>query len=80
VTCVAQRAEIAWQAEPDLSSWMQRSRPNGTSAIREHVDDPLMKSALSRLFTNIEPAIASLEAFMAEIPQPGAGPVAPGGS
>jgi hypothetical protein len=80
VTCVAQRAEVAWQAEPDLSSWMQRSRLNGTSAVREHVDDPLMKSALSRLFANIEAAIASLEAFMAEIPQPSAGPLAPGGS
>jgi hypothetical protein len=66
VTCIAQRAEIAWVADPELSSWMQRSRLNATQAIRDHLDDPLMKSALTRLFTNIEPAIAKLGTFMAE--------------
>jgi hypothetical protein len=69
VTCIAQRAEVAWLGEPDLSSWMQQSRLNGTSAIRQHLDDPLMKSALARLLGNIEAAIASLEAFMAETPR-----------
>ena len=68
VTCIAQRAEMAWFADPDLSSWMQRSRLNATRGVRDHLDDPLMKSALERLFTNIEPAIAKLQAFMAEVP------------
>ncbi len=72
VTCVAQRAEVVWAADPDLSSWLQRSRLNATAGIRAHLDDPLMKSALARLFANIEPAIAKLETFMAEIPQAGA--------
>ena len=72
VTCVAQRAEIAWTADRDLFSWMQRSRLNATSGIRDYLDDPQMKSALARLFANIEPAIAKLEAFTAEIPQPDA--------
>jgi hypothetical protein len=66
VTCIAQRAEMAWFADPDVSSWMQRSRLNATSAVLGHLDDPLMKSALARLFTNVEPAIAKLETFMAE--------------
>jgi hypothetical protein len=72
VTCIAQRAEMAWTADPDLFSWLQRSRLNATAGIRAYFDDPLMKSALARLFTNVEPAIAKLTAFMAEIPQPGA--------
>jgi NAD(P)-binding Rossmann-like domain len=72
VTCTAQRAEVVWAGDPDLSSWMQRSRLNATCAVRDHLDDPLMKSGLARLFTNIEPAIAKLETFMAEIPQAGA--------
>ena len=66
VTCIAQSAEIAWAADPDLSSWMQRSRLNATQALRDHLDDPPMKSALTRLFVNIEPAIAKLRTFMAE--------------
>ena len=66
VTCIAQRAEMAWVADAELSSWMQRSRLNATSAVRDHLDDPQMQSALTRLFTNIEPAIAQLGTFMAK--------------
>jgi hypothetical protein len=74
VTCIAQRAEMAWVADPGVSSWMERSRLNATSRIRDYLDDPLMKSALARLFTNIEPAIVKLEALgrprPAEVPGP----------
>jgi len=73
VTCVAQRAEVVWAADRDLSSWLQRSRLNATAGIRAHRDDPLLQSALARLFTSIEPAIAKLETFMADSPQPAAG-------
>ena len=66
VTCTSQRAEIIWATDPDVSSWMQHSRLNATRGIRDHQDDPQMKSALARLFTNIEPAIAKLETLMAE--------------
>jgi hypothetical protein len=66
VTCIGQRAEVAWVADRDLSSWMRRSRLNGTAAVGDHLDDPVVKSALARLFVNIEPAIAKLETFMAE--------------
>jgi hypothetical protein len=59
---------MTWFADPDLSSWMQRSRLNASRAVRDHLDDPLMKSALARLLTSIEPAIAKLSAFMAEVP------------
>jgi hypothetical protein len=67
VTCTAQRAEIVWAGDPDLSAWMQRSRLNATCGMAEHRADPQMKSALARLFTNIEPAISKLETLMAEI-------------
>jgi hypothetical protein len=33
------------------------------AGIGGHLDDPRMRSALTRLFTSIEPAIAKLEAF-----------------
>jgi hypothetical protein len=67
LTCTAQRAEIIWATDPDLSSWMQRSRLNATCGMADHQADPQMKSALARLFTNIEPAINKLEMLMAGI-------------
>jgi NAD(P)-binding Rossmann-like domain len=73
VTCIAQRAELAWTADPDLFSWMQRSRLNASAGIRDHLDDPQMQSALARLFANVEPAIAKLATFTAEI-SPAGGP------
>ena len=67
LTCTAQRAEIIWATDPDLSSWMQRSRLNATCGMADYQGDPQMKAALARLFTNIEPAISKLETFMAGI-------------
>jgi len=49
VTCTSQRGEIIWATDPDLSSWMQHSRLNATRGIRDHQDDPQMKSALGRV-------------------------------
>ena len=65
LTCTAQRAEIIWATDPDLSAWMQRSRLNATSGMADHHDDPQLKSALARYVTNIEPAIAKLETLTA---------------
>jgi NAD(P)-binding Rossmann-like domain len=73
VTCIAQRAELAWTADRDLFSWMQRSRLNASAGIRDHLDDPQMQSALARLFASVEPAIAKLAEFTAEI-SPAGGP------
>jgi len=65
LTCTAQRAEIIWATDPDLSAWMQRSRLNATRGMADHQADPLMTSALTRLLTNIEPAISKLETLSA---------------
>jgi len=74
VTCTAQRAELAWAADRDLSSWMQRSRLNAISSLRDYLDDPQMKSALARMLANIEPAIARLDTFTAEFMAPASDP------
>jgi hypothetical protein len=65
--CTAQRAEIIWATDPDVSSWMQRSRLNATCGMADHQEDPQMKSALARLFDNMEPAISKLETLTAGI-------------
>jgi len=64
----------------DLSSWRQRSRLNAARGISDHLDDPQMHVALARLFANIEPAIAKLETFAAELPRAGADRAAARGS
>jgi hypothetical protein len=61
LTYAAQRAEIGWVTDPGVASWLQRSRLNATRGLGEHQADPVMQSALTRLFTNIEPAIGNLE-------------------
>jgi hypothetical protein len=57
LTRTAQRAEIIWITDPDLSAWMQRSRLNATSGMADPQGGPLMQSALARIFTNFEHAI-----------------------
>ena len=68
VTCTAQRAELIWATDPDLVSWMQGARLNAIRGMGDFPDDPQMKSALDRVFTNIEPAISNLETLKAWIP------------
>ncbi len=60
LTCTAQRAEITWASDPDLSAWLQRSRLNATCGMGNYQEDPQMKAGIGRLFTNIEPAIKKL--------------------
>jgi len=74
VTCTSQRAEITWLTDQGLAPWMQRSRLNAVSNMNDYLEDPLMKSALARLFANVEPAIAKLAKFTAEISAPASGP------
>ena len=68
LTCTAQRAEIIWATDPDVSAWMQRSRLNATCGMADHQEDPQMKAALARLFTNVERAINKLGTVTARIP------------
>jgi hypothetical protein len=65
-TCTAQRALNTWRGDADLSAWMERARLNAARGIGDHLADPRMTSALTRIFANVEPAIAKLEAFQAQ--------------
>jgi hypothetical protein len=44
---------------------MQRSRLNAIRGMADHQADLLMTSAVTRLLTNIEPAISKLETLIA---------------
>jgi hypothetical protein len=58
--------------ETDLAAWLDRSRLNLACAVRDHLSEPRMKSALDRLFANTEQAITNLTAFLAQGRQPSA--------
>jgi len=64
-TCIAQRTLATWLGDPDLSAWMEKARLNAARGIGDHHADPRMKSALTRMFANWEPALAKLETFQA---------------
>src|SRR5580658_10431911 len=63
-TCTAQRA---------LSTWLERARLNAARGSGDHLTDPRMASALTRMFANAEPAVAKLEEFQAQRLRAGGG-------
>ena len=70
-TCTAQRAQARWLADGDLSAWMDGSRLNAARGIGDHLGDPRMTSALTRMFANAEPAVTKLETLHAHVQQAG---------
>jgi hypothetical protein len=60
---ISNAAQLAWNAEPDVSTWLDGARLNAVSALNDHVGDPDVQVALERYITNIEPALANLEKF-----------------
>lgn len=73
-TLVSTTAQARWSQDPDLGAWLERSRLNVASGVQEHLEDPRMQSALQRLLSNQEAALANLERMLA--PARGGRPVA----
>jgi hypothetical protein len=57
---ISWRAQAAWNRDPDLGAWMERSRLNASRGIAEHVAEPQMQSALARYLEYSEPAVENL--------------------
>ncbi len=55
------RAQAAWNSDPDLGAWLERSRLNASRGLGEHMTEPQMQSALARYFEYEEPAIENLD-------------------
>jgi hypothetical protein len=54
-------AEVIWGEQPDIAEWLERSRLNLARGWRDHLDEPRMQEALTRLVQHREPAIENLE-------------------
>jgi NAD(P)-binding Rossmann-like domain len=65
-TAIAQRAQAAWFADPEVMAWMERSRLNAGRGIADHMADADMQSAIGRMLGNSEPAIANLDKLLAQ--------------
>jgi hypothetical protein len=52
--------EAAWGPEEDIQAWLRRSRVNIGRALRDHLDDERVQTAVARLSTHISGAIANL--------------------
>jgi len=64
-TMVTQRALARWLRDGDLMAWLEESRLNAARGIGKQMGDPRLQSALTRMTTNMEPAIANLESLLA---------------
>ena len=59
-------AELGWQQAPDLQAWLDGSRLNLLSGLRENGDGDTVRELQSRLFTALFPALDKLQAFAAQ--------------
>jgi hypothetical protein len=66
VNYFGQRNQALWLEQPDLVSWLERSRLNAARGLIEHAGDPKMQSTVARLFANREPSIDNLEKLLAQ--------------
>jgi hypothetical protein len=66
------RVQAAWSNEPDITSWLERSRLSLTRGLGDHMTDPGMQSSLTRLAANMQPAMEKLEQLLAQATVTGA--------
>jgi hypothetical protein len=58
--------EVAWQREPDIQAWLQRSRVNIARAIPEHLDDPRLQQAVTTIGSHGGDAIDNLRRLLSD--------------
>lgn len=57
-------AEGLWGEQPDIAEWLERSRLNLASGLRDHIAEPRMQDAITRLLTFREPALENMRLLM----------------
>jgi hypothetical protein len=55
------KAERRWLSEPDLTTWVSRSRLNLLRALAEHVNEQAVQGAVKRYLTDVGPATERLQ-------------------
>jgi hypothetical protein len=65
-TLVQMAADRAWSKEPDLQTWLERSRLNPMRGIRLHADEERVQRASERFARNVGPGLKRLTAIVAQ--------------
>ena len=60
------RADMLWLEEPDIAEWLETSRLNLASGLRQHLSEPRMGTAIGRMFEHRDAALANLERLLAD--------------
>jgi hypothetical protein len=55
------RTEGRWLSEPDLSSWIAKSRLNLLRALPDHAEEPSVQTAVKRYLTHVRAAVDRLK-------------------
>ena len=50
-----------WNAEPDMTTWLESSRLNIARGMFDKASEPRMAEAITRLLTYTEPAMTNLQ-------------------
>jgi hypothetical protein len=58
--------QVAWQEEPDIQEWLQRSRVNSVRAIPEHLDDPRLQQAVTTIGSRRGDAMNNLRRLLSD--------------
>ncbi|MEM7141873.1 MAG: NAD(P)-binding protein [Actinomycetota bacterium] len=58
--------EGARQMSPEIAGWASTARLNPGRTMAQHMDDPAVQESMGRMFENLEPAMANLEARTAD--------------
>ena len=56
--------EVAWGQEPDIQEWLQRSRVNIARAVPEHLDDPRLQQAVTKIGSHGRTATGNLRQLL----------------
>ena len=58
-------ADRLWSKEADITAWLNRSRLNASSGLRDRFDDPRVQQAMQRFLANVRPGVARLVELVA---------------
>ncbi len=64
-TLVGIGADYLWSKTPDIAAWLEAARLNPSRGIGRYASEPAVQSARARYAANVRPAVARLQALLA---------------
>jgi hypothetical protein len=64
-TVIQTHADYGWSRQPDIASWLERSRLNASHGMRKRAGDARVQEGLQRYLTHVTAGLKKLEAMVA---------------